>query len=46
MAEDIKGMTLEQLQASFAELLAVSQASIERENELTEGSIWLLMKRM
>ena len=46
MAEDVKGMTLEQLQARFAELMAVNQAYIERENELTEGSIWLLMKRM
>ena len=42
LPEDIKEMTREQLQASFAELMAVNQAAIERDKDLTQRKCWYL----
>ena len=40
--EDIKEMTREQLQARFAELMAVNQAAIESDKDLTQRKCWYL----
>ena len=42
LPEDIKAMTREQVQARFAELMAVNQAAMRRAKDLTQQKCWYL----